>query len=59
MTMMKAIKKIIITINSSLLSIIDLNRLPWWLRGKESACQCRRCRVNPWIGKVPWRRNGN
>ena len=17
--------------------------LPWWLRGKESACQCRRC----------------
>ena len=27
--------------------------------GKESTCQCRRCkklRFNPWIGKIPWRR---
>ena len=27
--------------------------------GKESACQCRRCKkwgFNPWIGKIPWRR---
>ena len=23
---------------------------------KESACQCRRCGFNPWIGKIPWRR---
>ena len=23
---------------------------------KESACQCRRCRYNPWIRKIPWRR---
>ena len=23
---------------------------------KESACQCRRCRYNPWVGKIPWRR---
>ena len=26
---------------------------------KEPACQCRRlkrCRLNPWVGKVPWRR---
>ena len=30
--------------------------LPRWLSGKESACQCRRCRFNPWVGKVPWRR---
>ena len=33
--------------------------LPWWLRGKESACQCKRhkrCRFNPWVGKIPWRR---
>ena len=22
----------------------------------ESICQCRRCRVSPWVGKVPWRR---
>ena len=26
---------------------------------KESACQCRRCGFNPWIMKIPWRRNGN
>ena len=30
--------------------------LPWWLSGKESACQCRRCRFDPWAGKIPWRR---
>ena len=30
--------------------------LPWWLSGKESACQCRRCRFNPWVRKIPWRR---
>ena len=30
--------------------------LPWWHRGKESACQCRRHRFNPWVGKIPWRR---
>ena len=23
---------------------------------KESACQCRRCRIDPWVGKIPWRR---
>ena len=30
--------------------------LPRWLSGKESACQCRRCRFNPWVGEIPWRR---
>ena len=30
--------------------------LPWWLSGKESACQCRRRRFNPWVGKIPWSR---
>ena len=25
-------------------------------RGKEPACQCRRCRFDPWVGKTPWRR---
>ena len=24
--------------------------------GKESTFQCRRCRFNPWVGKIPWRR---
>ena len=30
--------------------------LPRCLSGKESACQCRRCRFHPWVGKIPWRR---
>ena len=30
-----------------------------WLSGKESACQCGRCRrhgFDPWVRKIPWRR---
>ena len=30
--------------------------LHWQLIGKESACQCRRYRFDPWVGKIPWRR---
>ena len=31
--------------------------LPRWLSGKESSCQCRRCkRFSPCIRKIPWRR---
>ena len=33
--------------------------LPRWCSGKESACQCRRCKrhvFDPWVGKIPWRR---
>ena len=30
--------------------------LPWWFKGKESACQCRRPGFRPWVRKVPWRR---
>ena len=29
--------------------------LPRWHSGKESACQCRRHRFNPWVWKIPWR----
>ena len=35
------------------------SRLARWLRGKEPAHQCQRCRrhrFNPWVGKIPWRR---
>ena len=31
-------------------------RLALWLSGKEPACQSRRCRFNPWVGKIPQRR---
>ena len=30
--------------------------LPWWLSGKESTCQCRKHRFNPWVRKISWRR---
>ena len=30
-----------------------LKGLPRWLRGKESACQCRKCRFSSWVGKDP------
>ena len=29
------------------------HRLPWWLSGKESTCQCRRCGCNPWVRMIP------
>ena len=36
--------------------VISVKGLPWWIRGKESACQYRRPGFNPWIRKIPWRR---
>ena len=27
-----------------------------WLSGKESTCQCRRHRFDPWVRKISWRR---
>ena len=31
--------------------------LPGWLSGKESTCQCRRCRRHTFeVGKIPWRK---
>ena len=32
--------------------------LPSWYNGKESTCQCRRCRhgFDPWVKKILWRR---
>ena len=30
-----------------------LKELPWWLSGKESACQCRRLWFDPWVRKIP------
>ena len=32
---------------------------PGGASGKEPTCQCRklkRCRFDPWVGKIPWRR---
>ena len=29
---------------------------PWWLSGKEPACQYRRLRFDSWVGKILWKR---
>ena len=32
---------------------------PRWISGKESAGQsmrCQRCRFDPWVRKIPWRK---
>ena len=52
--MMLRKKKTLVTAESH--SIEITTRLLRWLRGKESACQCRRRRFNPWVRKIPWRR---
>jgi len=26
------------------------------VNSKESVCQFRKCRLDPWVGKIPWRR---
>ena len=30
--------------------------LPRWHSSKESSCQCKRHRFDPWVGKIPWSR---
>ena len=32
---------------------------PWWLSRRESACQRRRRRLDPWSGRIPQRGNGS
>ena len=27
-----------------------------WYNGKEFVCQCKRCRFDPWVWEIPWRR---
>ena len=38
----------------SLVAVVKTtSRLPWWLCGKESACQCTRHRFDSWSRKIP------
>ena len=30
--------------------------LPWWLRWYRICLQCGRPEFDPWVGKIPWRR---
>ena len=36
-------------------SVTNKLRLPRWLSGKESVCQCGRRGFHPWMEKIPWR----
>ena len=38
---------------SNVWSKVSFQEILWWLSGKESTCQCRRLRFNPWSGKTP------
>ena len=49
-------RSIHVAANGIILFFLWLNELPWWLSVKEHTCQCRRCRFNPWVRKIPWRR---
>ena len=43
----------------SLVVVCELLGFPGGAIGKEPAChcrRCRRCRFDPWIWKIPWRR---
>ena len=50
-------------LNSLILQVRKLRLKKLWhsvwanqVAGKESTCQCRRRRFNPWVRKIPWRR---
>ena len=36
--------------------IFQLQGLPWWLRQVRICLQCRKPRFDPWVQKIPWRR---
>ena len=45
--------------NQSILKESNSECFPGGASGKEPACQCRRhkrCGFDPWVGKIPWRR---
>ena len=45
------------TEHAQILSLL-IFQLPRWYSGKESSCQCRRCKrreFDPWVRKIPWR----
>ena len=47
---------ILMNISCNLLTNVLEVGLPWWLSGKESACQCRRRGFKSWVETIPWRK---
>ena len=51
--------KVCLIPKSPIIEISEKRRLPRWLSGKVSTCQCKRykrCGFDPWVGKIPWNR---
>ena len=40
----------------SLFNKVTVLGFPRWLSGKQPTCQCRRLALDPWVGKIPWRK---
>ena len=51
-------KKYIIYVSNlmNLLVSVYPGGLPWWLSGKESACEYRRHGFDLWVRNIPWRK---
>ena len=45
-----------LTFKFILSSKTNILQLPWWLRWKRICLQCGRPKLDPWVGKIPWRR---
>ena len=45
-------------LSDSLLGAHTKKGFPGGTSGKESACQCKRPGFDPWVRKIPWRREG-
>ena len=47
------------SVDMNLSKLWETDSFPSGASGKESACQCGRCQrpgLDPWVGKIPWRR---
>ena len=49
-------KSLEVDIESLTIIVLLFPGLPWWLSGKEYACQCMRCGFDSWVRKIPWKR---
>ena len=51
---------VIVWLGLNLNTYLKLNKtlfgLPCWLRQKRIRLHCGRCGLDPWVGKIPWRR---
>ena len=45
-----------LTQTASVCAVMKTRDFPGGSMVKKSACQCRRCKFDHWIGKIPWRR---